>query len=465
VRRGLRLAAALCGTAFIACAAAQDKPADFAWRATLEAPAGASLARVRLPAEALVRLQSAQAADLRMFDADGRAVPFAQAPAPPAAQAPRARTPAFPALPLYSAQAGARVPKGSVQIRVQDGAQGSAWVQLAPATPAGDDAGRLPSAVFDTRASRATISGIAVDAKLRANAPARLALFASTDLAQWTPLPLRGRLYRFDGAGAPANDTLELEAPFKLENHYLRLDWDGQDGVVPVSVTGLVAAAGARPERLAAPLPEPRRDGAQALEWELRFATPPAAIALSTAQANVLLPVRVLGRNQPSQPWRTLGQTVVWRLGNEAAPGANEPLALPPTPVRWLRVEATHGMRLDAVPLTASLLFDPLDLVFVAGGRGPYTLAAGRPRTEPAALPLSMVAAASTRAVEALPTARIVASHAQPQAPRPAWLAWLPAWLDGTTAVLWGVLLAGVLLLGGAAWGLLRQLKPADGNG
>lgn len=51
---------------------------DFLWRGMLEVPAGASLVRVPVPAEALTRMQTPGAHDLRVFNAQSRRVPRLQ---------------------------------------------------------------------------------------------------------------------------------------------------------------------------------------------------------------------------------------------------------------------------------------------------------------------------------------------------------------------------------------------------
>ncbi len=448
--------------ALMPCAPVQAQaPADFAWRATLDTPAQAGLVRAALPADALMRLRSSQAADVRIFDAAGQPVPFAFAApvdAPPPA---RDATPAYPARALFSARAGTRVPPSGIQVQVKDGVQGqSVWVQTGAANlavPAG--ATRLPSALFDTRKSTQTISGLVVKAQLPANAPIAMTLATSRDLAQWTDVPLSGSVYRFDGTGAPGNDTLELEQPLKLDGLYLRLGWEGQDGVIMESVSGLVAAAVRAAPQVSAVLPQPRRDGAGAIEWDLGFAVPPTALALSVAQPNTFVPVRVLGRDTASGAWRPLGQGAVYRLNGGASESVNAAIPLQPTAVRALRVEATHGMRLEGVPLTASVVFAPVELIFVAGGKGPYQLAAGRAGTAPAAVPLAMIAAAIGGRIDGLPAARISGVTAQPDAPPSALSRLLPAGVDDKAAMLWGVLLLAVAVLGGVAWSLLKQLK------
>jgi hypothetical protein len=459
------LAAALIVTAGSALA---DEPAAeaFSWRATLDTGGQQGLVRLPLPAEALARLQTRHAADLRVFDAQGGPVAFALATPPRPDAAARQQTAPLRALPLHAAPAGARPPRGALQMRVdQNGPQQSVWVQLGES--AGDAAKppgttRLPAALFDTRALKEPVSGFLLRSRVPANVPVRFTLSASPDLAHWSPVPVQGRIYRFEGDGAPANDRLELDAPLRLQDRYLRLDWSGQEGVSVDAVVGLLAAAEPARPLPALALPDPVADGATALEWQLPFATPIARLELMTNRANTLVPLRLLGRNQPSEPWRLLARTVVYRLGPPGQESTNSAAVLQQPSMRWLRVEATHGMRLEGVPLAARVLFEPVEVVFPAGGAGPYQLAAGRAGAPSAALPLAMLAATTATRVEALPQARITSVQAEKPRDDP-WQRWLPRGVDSKTAGLWLVLLLGVLLLGGVAWSLLKQVngKPS----
>jgi hypothetical protein len=127
--------------------------------------------------------------------------------------------------------------------------------------------------------------------------------------------------------------------------------------------------------------------------------------------------------------------------------------------VRWLRVEATHGMRLEGAGLSARALFEPIDIVFVAGGSGTYRLAAGRAGAPAVALPLRMLASTTPTPVDDLPAARIARVESAAPVARPAWARWLPRGVEPRAALLWAVLLLGVVLLGGVAWSLLRQVS------
>jgi hypothetical protein len=443
------------------CRADSPAPAEFAFRAPLALPADAALARTEVPAPALLRLQSSDARDLRIFNGGGEPAPFAFMQPPRAQPAPpRDRTASFAALPLFSGSVGAR-PRGSTEVRIADAGGRSVWVKM----DGGDVAGapRLDSVLFATRDEKRVLSGIEVQATLPANTPVRMSVSSSEDLAQWSVLPVRGRLYRFDGADAPVNMTLEFDRPVLLEGRYLRLDWSGQEGVSVTSVTGLVAQAAKDAARVSAELPEPKAAGSGALEITTGFSTPIAALALTTSKANALVPVRILGRNEPSASWRQLGQTVVYRLGPAGSEAVNPPVALHGASARWLRIESTNGIDLATAQLKASAEFRPLQLVFVASGVAPFELAAGRANTTAGALPLPTIAGTlGTRKVEDLPVATVGTPVLQATGEGGPLARWWPGGHGpGKTAVLWAVLLAGVLVLAVVAWSLLRQLKSA----
>ena len=76
---------------------------------------------------------------------------------------------------------------------------------------------------------------------------------------------MRGRLYRFEGEGAPVNMTLEFERPVKLEGQFLRLDWGNQEGVSLTAVSGVIAAAAPARERVRAELAAPQ--AAEQARW------------------------------------------------------------------------------------------------------------------------------------------------------------------------------------------------------
>jgi hypothetical protein len=114
--------------------------------------------------------------------------------------------------------------------------------------------------------------------------------------------------------------------------------------------------------------------------------------------------------------------------------------------------------------LKVRVLFEPLEVVFPAGDTGPYTLAAGRASTPAGALPLGLLAATTSTPIAELPLATLATA----QGTTPAagwWTPWLPRGVDTKTATLWAVLAIAVLLLGGVAWALLRQVNAGRDAG
>lgn len=462
IRSALRLV-----TAFALCLAAQchaqaPQAAQFAWRAPMELPANASLARVALPVSALMHLQSADARDARVFNAAGEAVAFAFIGQSAPSALPLARTKSFTTMPLFSAVAGTneRARKGAMKVRIAD-ADRSVWVQIDGQTPVEGSATRINSVLVDLRAQKQPLSAIVVHGTLPLNAPVQVSASISSDLANWSNLPLRGRLYRFEPAGAPSNDTLEFESAATLERRYLRLDWAGQEGVAVTAIEGVIASDAPAPVRAHGVLPAARVEN-KGLEFQLGFATPVAALALAAPRANTLLPVRVLARNELSQPWRVIAQTVVYRVGEAGKEATNSALPLNGVSARWLRVESTNGVDLSASPLTATVQFDPVQLVFVATGSPPFELAVGRAATPAAALPAGMLAGTlGGKRLDEVALATLGTSVVSDRSEASGgFLDRLrPEGVSQRAALLWAVLLGGVLLLGGVAWTLMRQLK------
>ena len=332
-------------------------------------------------------------------------------------------TAAYPALPLFSLRVGARQPQGLDAGAHRRGRPaigvGARWT--APMSPAHRSSIRSCSR---PRTNSNCSAGSTCRSALPANTPVRMSASSSADLAQWTALPVRGRLYRFDGAGAPVNMTLEFERPVKLEGRYLRLDWSGQEGVSRQRRPGVVAttaqAAGASARRAAGAASG--RIGRRGNHYRLSHAdrragadhaqepTPCCRCASSGATM----------RRSPGGCWRRPSSTGWAPAGNRSR--STRRVALHGASARWLRIESTNGADLATAQLQASAEFEPLRLVFVATGTGPFEIAAGRANTTPAALPLATIAGTlGTRKIEDLPTATVGAAVIQAKAGRVRW--------------------------------------------
>lgn len=443
--------------------AAEAPPQEFAWRGTLALPQGASLVRVHVPVQALMQLQSSSAHDLRVFNAAGAVVPFTVLGRSDLTQtAAPAQTKPYVAYPLFASTTDKPM-RGAVQVEVDSaGHHSTAWVRWsnAGASSKADGASQpLQSALLDMRAEEHTLDALALNMELPRNAFVSLAVSTSADLKDWTPVPTKGPVFQFDGLDAPTNFTLAFRQPVSVKGRYLRLAWVGQDGVTVASASGRVATTQSDPMPLRAVLPAATVDG-NSLSWTLPFATPILALHLQAQQDNTLLPVRILGRNDAAQPWRTLASSVVYRLDTVGHGSGNPPTPLHGASVRALRVEPVQGQPLPEGGLRATVEFAPLQVAFLASGSGPFVLAAGRPQTPAASVDASVLGAVSPAKLAELPAATVAAIQIRPKGALEsgAPMGLVPG-VPLRTVLLWLVLGIGVLALGGVAYALMRQLK------
>ncbi len=462
--RGVVLMAFGTFAALGALAADAPQPADFTWRATLTPPAGANLARVDVPVQALLGMRSGNANDVRVFNAAGAVVPFALlGGADLRRAAPFAQTNSYKAYQLFAANNPDGKPaRGTVEVRVDTGEQrSSAWVRWDRPdmkTSAIDVAAQpLQAALFDTRAEKQNLGALDLVVDMPHNALVHMTVATSSDLMEWTPVATKGPLFQFDGGDAPSNTVLELVQPMQVQGRYVRLSWPGHSGVKLRALTGTVAASQTAASPLRADLPPGTPDANNVLNWSLPFATPIAALHLQAVHNNSLVPVRILGRSDASQPWRTLASSVVYRLDGAGQSGSNPATALHGASVQSLRVEAGKGMALPDGGLQAAVEFSPVQVAFLASGTGPFTLAVGRPQTAAAAVDASLLGSVTPAKLAELPLATLsnIVVQARPvDGPS----RWLPDGVSMRSVLLWVVLGVGVLALGAVALSLMRQM-------
>ena len=455
-------------------AADANSPAAYAIRIPVTLAADAPLQRVMLPAEVLVRLQSPGYADVRLFNGAGQPVPMALAGVA-AASAPEELV-TLPAYPILGAASTGTAGLEGLSLRIEE-RQGQRVVQIdtaattttaGPATPQA-----VRGALLDARNVQLPVARMALDVDLPAGQPVTFRVQASKDLKHWQPLA-ETVLYRADAAAAPTapgrlgNEQIDLQRA-DLKGHYLRVTWG--DAAVTLRGATLATSRSTGPrERVSASMVTPALANPRELVFALPFATPVAALAITPPGSNVLIPVRVLGRNHREQPWSPLASAVVYKMATGGKEQASGPVELGGASVREIKIEADPKTPGFAAAPALALQFEPAQLVFLASGQGPFTLAAGLPGATAAAsafLPLASLVPGYQPAQEnQLPVALADVARADITGGKPADGALVPAaaasgGISTRSAVLWGVLLAGVAALGLMAWLLLRQTKQA----
>lgn len=465
-------AAALSLCAGVAQAAADANiPAAYAIRVPVTLAADAPLQRVMLPAEVLVRLQSPGYADVRLFNGAGQPVPMALAGVATASAPEESVT--LPAYPILGAASTGTAGLEGLSLRIEE-RQGQRVVQIDTTTTAGPATPQaVRGALLDARNVQLPVARMALDVDLPAGQPVTFRVQASKDLKHWQPLA-ETVLYRADAAAAPTapgrlgNEQIDLQRA-DLKGHYLRVTWG--DAAVTLRGATLATSRSTGPrERVSASMATPALANPRELVFALPFATPVAALAITPPGSNVLIPVRVLGRNHREQPWSPLASAVVYKMATGGKEQASGPVELGGASVREIKIEADPKTPGFAAAPALALQFEPAQLVFLASGQGPFTLAAGLPGATAAAsafLPLASLVPGYQPAQEnTLPVALADVARADITGGQPADGALVPAaaasgGISTRSAVLWGVLLAGVAALGLMAWLLLRQTKQA----
>ena len=445
---------------------------EFSWRAPLALPPGASLARLDVPVTALIQLQNSAADDLRIFNASGKIVPYAiLGGAHAATTAPVEHTDRYKAHPLFTSRTPSKPVPGAVEVQINtSGANRSTWVRWESGDVKSSGSGKLTqelqAVLFDTRTEKSVLAALDLDLDLPRNVLVPIEVAISADLKNWTPLGTYGPLFRFDGPDAPANASLEFLQPQRLTGRYVRLSWSGQTGVKVRSMTGRAKLLHSMPTPLRYILPAGTAESNKSITWTIPFATPIAALQLEATADNTLLPVRIAGRMDASQPWRTLTSSLVYRIDNadnvrgHGQGPRNVATPLHGVSLRALRVESTQANGMPAGGLLATVELDPLQVAFLASGDGPFVLAAGRARTPAASIDAAVLAAVSPVKLAELPVAVVGNVVLRPDG---AVELFASSWLsDGTSPqkiLLWAVLVLGVLVLGAVGYSLVRQLN------
>ncbi|MBX7229483.1 MAG: DUF3999 domain-containing protein [Burkholderiaceae bacterium] len=443
---------------------AQHQAQDYALRFELKSLSGAGLQRLALPSEALAALQTANASDLRIFNGAGQTVPVALVPARPAVSV--SEPISWPIYPIMS-----RVPEEGnstgMQLRITESA-GQRIVQVdTPSSNTVVSAGsnsRQIGVLVDTKALKATLAELNVDAQLAPGQPVPLSVSASHDLKTWRVLAQEVPVFRFGELKANSNAPGSLRVPLnnaQVDKEYLRITWPANASFNLQGVTLTQAASVQALPRIGLPVTELISQNTTELIFSLPFASPILALELRAQTSNVLVPLRISGRTQRGEPWRLLASGVMYRLSEGNKEAYSPAIELPGHSVRELKIEAEQTSSGLAGPLPqVTALVAPVEIVFVATGQSPFTLAVGRAGAENVALPIaSLIPGYTPGAEEKLP--RIELSKALPQTKTAATVIKNSLSVPSTRSlVLWGVLIGGVLALGAIAWALTRQLKP-----
>jgi hypothetical protein len=429
-------------------AGSDNDPQSYARRVPIVVAARSAVQRLAVPAVVLAASRTANLSDVRVFDATGRPMPIARAA--PAGGLKRRYE--LSALPILGAADALRVTGVSVCL---DGA-GNARVAQVDGTPSGRPVEAIMLGILlDARTVAGSADTLTLDADVPRAQPVTFTVEASADFKDWRSLGEQV-VYR---TAKNAESRIKLGSAV-LDEDYLRVTWRAVSRLLaPVTIRKaalLMQPDAAASVSIAASLP-PLAD-AHAVEFEWPSASVIDTLEMILTGNDVIVPVRVFGRDDREQPWTLIGSGTATRATAGATPSRG--IALNGRAYRTVRIEADRRSTGFTSPPAVRLGFSSRAILFLAAGKPPYILTSGRSDAPDVYLPASaLMSQASGGPVPLATTA--AAEFVLRLAP-----------VDDATAVrrktlLWGLLLATTALLAAMAWVLRKRsvaVQPGRSN-
>ncbi|WP_028101603.1 DUF3999 family protein [Pseudoduganella violaceinigra] len=450
--------------ASVAAAAPGDTPRDYTHVIPLALSGKSSVVQLQLPRDAYLNARSASLHDVRIFDANGAAQPFALRAQENTASTTHRALPVR-IFPLMAERAD--MPMAGLE--VSTATDGRVLSVRLPAGQGEHARARLAGLVLDLRQEGAA-EPAQIDAlqftlpQGRSTYTSQVLLEASDDLKNWEAVGAAELSWLANASDEKlASDKLEFPArPMR----YARLSWRSGE---PLQFAGISAQARVRGKDTVVTdslllQAQPGRDPRD-LQYTRPAGITPLRAGLQIDSGNLVLPV-TLGSYRTQQrsaqvQFEPAVRTTFFRLEHDGKPRESSDIAVPAwIGERWV-------LRFDQPPAVKPALritWEPATLVFVAGGTPPYTLAVGRDQAAPAARDIAEVAPGFSQD-ELRKLERATAGPAQAQVEAMADAARRASADSGAARnrliILWGVLVLGVAVVAGMVWRLLRQADNA----
>lgn len=468
--------------AALAAALAQAAPGS----ATLQLEGGGPYYRLTLPASLHTLAKDPELSDLRLRNANG--LPLLWAWQGEDIATPATRKQAVPLFPVPAQAAGSTA--ATVSLRINADGSLALQRQAASAPPAQADW------IVDTHAATGNLLQLKLQLAPEAQGLFPLSVDGSDDLGHWHPLASDAAVLQTSNAGQVLKqEQIDLGG---ARARYLRLRW-----LQPAQAPKLLGAELESFEQAVPPAPAlqwteawaPTQCDASACTWRLPAGLPVDALRVELAETNTVAPLRVYGespasatapvyhrhhhplhglrhRERTAEPTSAngglqrslLADTVVWRLTPAGLAEQTTPaLVLDGSHHTQLRIEARHAVsEWGPQPPRVRIGTRGRSIAFLARGATPLSLAWGDDsKPEGAAVSQSVLMPAGK--LGEMGTAHVdLPAVSQPKAAAAPVAASAPQ--EGTTADhkpwLWAALGVGLLLLGGMAASLLKQIKP-----
>src|SRR5258708_499724 len=194
-------------------------------------------------------------------------------------------------------------------------------------------------------------------------------------------------------------------------------------------------------------------------DFDLKGAYPIERIAIGLPEQNTVVPAQLSARASPQEPWRGIASNLLYRPRQGGGEGNSPPKTVNGIALRYwkLHVDASAG-GLGAGPPRMRAGWLPQQIVFAARGDSPFVLAYGSSTALSNVLPIqTLVPGYDTPAAPAIAIARPQSTNVEALGGAER----LTKPIDAKRWLLWSTLVLGVLVLGGMAWRLSKQLDTS----
>ncbi len=370
-------------------------PGDFAAGLPLPEAREGGAYSLTLPLAVYDKVTRPDLGDLRVFNGAGEAVPHAIRKPPetrPEQQESRQALPFFP----LRCEPEARV--GDIPLRVNRSPAGTIIN-----VDANDEHSMSPASCVLLDASQLATAPTALELDWTGGSDAlfTVTLTQSEDLTHWSPLASRTMLadLRHNGQAIAARRIALHGKPLP----YVRLDC--VDCREPLQLHGVRAIFGnpVSPPEQRWLRPESPRMGWDGQEMVFEYAPVPAVtvtgLRVQLPEANSLARVAVESRPGEDAPWRSRYTGLIYELSLEGKRLTSEPVSCTATIDRHWRLRIFHdGAGLsEQRPPRLELGWQGDQLLFIARGQGPYTLAFGSSKAHAGPYPLDNLILAAMR--------------------------------------------------------------------
>lgn len=436
-------------------ASAQEKLADFATQVPLSVSGEGPWYRLELPLSVQLNARQTDLSDVRVFNAAGEAQAYALARAPAQTSDNRTLTD-VKWFPLYnSADSTEHAPS----VRVQSSANGT-LVEVQPSSQLEAGEEMLRGWLLDASSIKAPLQQLILDWTSERDGFQRFTIEASDDLQHWQSWG-EGQVARLTFADERVEQH-EVALPGQT-TRYLRLLWSTPQSAPTLTSAQLQSAK----TRSLLPLVWSQPLAGSSVKpgeytWQLPMGLNVERLQVELSQPNSLAPVTLSGRRESSLPWQPLSSGLLYRLTQSGQDVVQNELQLSGQTVQQLKLTVDErGGGLGAEAPTVRFAVRSIQLVFLARGAGPYTLALGSATVKAANLPLStLIPDYSAAKLATLGKATVEGAAVA----TPASTVTTAATMDTNWKKfgLWAVLLLSVLVLAAMAFSLLRKppVKP-----